>query len=83
MGLVIPGKHRQQRRGERDSRRACRVSRVTCLGLVREASVGVYVLVHVGFALSCVDREEAERSHKVLDAMGLLQEELGADSESS
>jgi len=39
------------------------------------------VLVHVGFALSRVDREEAERSYAVLEAMGLLQEEMGADSE--
>lgn len=59
------------------------ISRATCLDLVPEASVGDYVLVHVGFALSCVDREEAERSYKVLEAMGLLQEELGADSASS
>jgi hydrogenase expression/formation protein HypC len=57
------------------------ISRVTCLDLVPEASVGDYVLVHVGFALSLVDREEAERSYAVLEAMGLLQEELGADPE--
>jgi hydrogenase expression/formation protein HypC len=43
------------------------ISRVTCLDLVREASVGDYVLVHVGFALSCVDREEAERSHSGIE----------------
>jgi len=59
------------------------ISRATCLDLVPEASVGDYVLVHVGFALSIVDRDEAERSYKVLEAMGLLQEELGAESESS
>ena len=59
------------------------ISRATCLDLVPEASIGDYVLVHVGFALSCVDREEAERTYKALEAMGLLQDELGADSESS
>ena len=57
------------------------ISRATCLDLVPEAGVGDYVLVHVGFAMSRVDREEAERSYAVLEAMGLLQEELGPDPE--
>jgi hydrogenase expression/formation protein HypC len=59
------------------------VSRATCLDLVPEASIGDYVLVHVGFAMSRVDREEAERSYKLLEAMGLLHDELGPDVESS
>jgi hydrogenase expression/formation protein HypC len=57
------------------------VSRQTCLDLVPEASIGDYVLVHVGFAISRVDREEAERSYKLLESMGLLQEEMGPDGE--
>ncbi|HUE23760.1 MAG TPA: HypC/HybG/HupF family hydrogenase formation chaperone [Bryobacteraceae bacterium] len=57
------------------------ISRATCLDLVPEASIGDYVLVHVGFALSCVDREEAERTYKALEAMGLLRDELGTDAE--
>lgn len=59
------------------------ISRMTCLDLVPEASIGDYVLVHVGFAMSRVDREEAERSYQVLEAMGLLQDEFGPDVESS
>ncbi|MGD0361495.1 MAG: HypC/HybG/HupF family hydrogenase formation chaperone [Bryobacteraceae bacterium] len=58
------------------------ISRMTCLDLVPEASIGDYVLVHVGFAMSRVDREEAERSYQVLEAMGLLQDEFGPDVES-
>ena len=37
--------------------------------------------MHVGFAISRVDREEAERSYKLLESMGLLQEEMGPDGE--
>ena len=59
------------------------VTREACLDYVPETQLGDYVLVHVGFALSRVDPEEAERTYKALEAMGLLQDELGADSESS
>lgn len=59
------------------------IKRETCLDFVPEASVGDYVLVHVGFAMSCVDREEAERTYEVLESMGLLKDELGSDLENS
>ncbi len=59
------------------------IKRETCLDLVPEASVGDYVLVHVGFAMSCVDREEAERTYEVLESMGLLKDELESDLENS
>ena len=39
-----------------------------------EAGVGDYVLVHVGFALSLVDPEEAERTYRLLEELGLLDE---------
>jgi len=45
-----------------------------CLAQLPEASVGDYVLVHVGFALSLVDPAEAERTYQLLEAMGLLDE---------
>jgi hydrogenase expression/formation protein HypC len=54
--------------------------RDTCLDFVPEACVGDYVLVHVGFAMSCVDREEAERTYALLESMGLLKDELEPDS---
>jgi hydrogenase expression/formation protein HypC len=59
------------------------IKRETCLDFVPEASVGDFVLVHVGFAMSCVDREEAERTYEVLESMGLLKDELGSDLENS
>ncbi|MGB9244008.1 MAG: HypC/HybG/HupF family hydrogenase formation chaperone [Candidatus Acidiferrales bacterium] len=59
------------------------IKRETCLDFVPEASIGDYVLVHVGFAMSCVDREEAERTYEVLESMGLLKDELGPGLENS
>lgn len=55
------------------------ITRETCLDFVPEASVGDYVIVHVGFAISVVDREEAERSYELLESMGLLKDELASD----
>ena len=38
--------------------------------------VGNWVLVHVGFAMSRIDPEEAEATLKVLNELGQLQDEL-------
>jgi hydrogenase expression/formation protein HypC len=46
------------------------------LDFVPEASVGDYVLVHVGFALSKIDEQEAQRTFQLLKEMGTLEEEL-------
>jgi hydrogenase expression/formation protein HypC len=51
------------------------IVRQTHLGFVPEAGVGDYVMVHVGFAISRVDAEEAERTYKVLQEMGALESE--------
>jgi len=59
------------------------ITRETCLDFVPEAAVGDYVIVHVGFAISRVDREEAERSYELLESMGLLTTELASDLEDS
>jgi hydrogenase expression/formation protein HypC len=48
--------------------------RKACLAHVPEAQLGDYVLVHVGFALSVVDAEEAERTYALLEELGLLGE---------
>jgi hydrogenase expression/formation protein HypC len=52
------------------------ISRMVSLDFVPEAVAGDYVMVHVGFAISRVDAEEAERTYKVLTEMGALQEEF-------
>jgi hydrogenase expression/formation protein HypC len=48
--------------------------RRACLEHVSEAVLGDYVLVHVGFALSRVDPEEAERTYRLLEDLGQLGE---------
>ncbi|HUA61623.1 MAG TPA: HypC/HybG/HupF family hydrogenase formation chaperone [Verrucomicrobiae bacterium] len=53
------------------------ITRQACLDFVPEAQMGDYVLVHVGFAISRVDGEEAARTFRILQEMGLLEEELG------
>ena len=47
------------------------------LAYTPEAEVGKYVLVHVGFAISVIDEEEAQRVFKYLEELGALKEELG------
>jgi hydrogenase expression/formation protein HypC len=44
------------------------------LSYVPEAKVGAYVIVHVGFALSVVDEEEAMRVFEYLRSMDDLEE---------
>lgn len=57
------------------------IIREACLDFVPEAGVGDYVIVHVGFAISRVDREEAERTYELLQQMGLLEGELMSELE--
>ena len=45
-----------------------------CLEYTPEVNVGDYVLVHVGFALSKVDEEEAARTYQLLEEMKQLGE---------
>lgn len=49
-----------------------------CLAYTPEAAIGDYVIVHVGFAITTVDQEEAHRTLEVLRAMdGAIEGELG------
>jgi hydrogenase expression/formation protein HypC len=53
------------------------VRKEACLAYVPDAGVGDYVIVHVGFAISKVDEEEALRTLEILNEMGdLVQQEL-------
>jgi hydrogenase expression/formation protein HypC len=79
MCLAIPGKVSliEEKDGTHTGRiQFGGVSRRACLDFVPEAKVGDYVMVHVGFAISVVDREEAERTYALLESMGVLAEEL-------
>jgi hydrogenase expression/formation protein HypC len=50
------------------------VTREACLDYVPETRVGEYVLVHVGFAISRVDEEEARRTYEALAELDQLGE---------
>jgi hydrogenase expression/formation protein HypC len=50
------------------------ITREACLEYVPDASIGEYVLVHVGFAISKVDADEAARTYQYLAEMDALQE---------
>jgi hydrogenase expression/formation protein HypC len=52
------------------------ITRSVRLDFVPEAVVGDYVMVHVGFAISRVDKQEAERTYALLREMGALESEL-------
>jgi len=77
MCLAIPGKVLEE-----FDRRGMRMAKVQFGGIVREASldyvpsarVGDYVLVHVGFAISTVDKDEAARTYELLEQMDQLTE---------
>lgn len=48
-----------------------------CLAYVPEANVGDYALVHVGFAISLMDEEEAHETLKLIQQIADLNDELG------
>ncbi len=54
------------------------VRKDVCLAYVPDVALGDYVIVHVGFAITIVHREEAQRTLDVLRAMGdAVEAELG------
>jgi hydrogenase expression/formation protein HypC len=50
------------------------ITREACMSYLPEAIVGDYVLVHVGFAISRLDEEEAARTYQYLSEMDQLSE---------
>lgn len=53
------------------------ITRDAYLDYVPDAKPGDYVMVHVGFAITKVDAEEAARTLSLLKRLGALQEEFG------
>jgi len=85
MCLAVPGKILEAQ--DLDGNRVAKVqfggiTRQVQLDFVPEAAIGDYVIVHVGFALSKVDADEAQRTYQLLEQMGLLEEELGSGQDS-
>ena len=53
----------------------CGIRKSVSLSFTPEVELGDYVLVHVGFAISRIDEEEAHRTFEYLRQVGLLVEE--------
>jgi hydrogenase expression/formation protein HypC len=50
------------------------ITRSACLEYAPEVGIGSWVVIHVGFAISVVDEEEARRSYELLADMGNLED---------
>jgi hydrogenase expression/formation protein HypC len=77
MCLAIPGKLIETL--DSDGMKMGKVSfggmvKQVCLEYIPDAVPGDYVLVHVGFALSKVNEEEAARTYKILEELDQLGE---------
>jgi hydrogenase expression/formation protein HypC len=46
------------------------ITKEVCLAYVPDVQVGEFVLVHVGFAISKMDEEEAQETLRVLEQLG-------------
>ena len=51
-----------------------------CLAYLPDVAVGDYAIVHVGFAISKVDEASARETLAMFREIGVLDDELGADS---
>jgi hydrogenase expression/formation protein HypC len=56
------------------------VAKEICLDYVPEAQVGQYVLVHVGFAISLLDEEEAMERLDAIREVAEFEEEFKSDN---
>ncbi|MEK6675812.1 MAG: HypC/HybG/HupF family hydrogenase formation chaperone [Planctomycetota bacterium] len=76
MCLGIPGRILSVQEGDLRSGRVefGGVTKDVCLAYVPEAVVGDYVIVHVGFAISRLDEEQAKQTWTYLERMGDLAE---------
>jgi hydrogenase expression/formation protein HypC len=79
MCLGIPGQITETWQAESSGLRMAKVNfggvgKEICLSFTPEAQVGDYVMVHVGFAISRIDEDEAKRTLALLSEMGELAE---------
>ena len=80
MCLAVPGQVKEIYEGK-----GTRMGRVSFGGIVKEVClaylpdlvVGDYTIVHVGFAISRIDEESANKTLQTFREMGLLDEEFG------
>jgi hydrogenase expression/formation protein HypC len=57
------------------------ISKEVCLAYLPDIVVGDYTIVHVGFAISKIDEESAQKTLQMFRELGILDEELGLVSE--
>jgi hydrogenase expression/formation protein HypC len=79
MCLAVPGRVLEVEGEDPTFRRGCvdfgGIRKTINLSFTPEAQPGDFVLVHVGFALTRVDAEEAARTYQYLAQIGALAEE--------
>jgi len=56
------------------------VMKEVCLEYVPEAKVGDYCLIHVGFAISLMDEEEAQETLKLIGEVAAIEDELASEA---
>lgn len=79
MCLGIPGKITEIY--EKDSLKMAKIdfggiAKEVCLAYTPEAEVGNYALIHVGFAISLMNEEEAQETLKLIREMADLENEI-------
>jgi hydrogenase expression/formation protein HypC len=79
MCLGIPGKITEIY--EKDSLKMAKIdfggiAKEVCLAYTPEAEVGNYALIHVGFAISLMNEEEAQETLKLIKEMADLENEI-------
>ena len=53
------------------------ITKEVCLAYLPDIRVGDYAIVHVGFAISKIDEESAQKTLQMFHELGILEEELG------
>ena len=79
MCLGIPGKITEIY--QKDSLKMAKIDfggiiKEVCLAYTPEAEVGNYALIHVGFAISLMDEEEAQETLKLIKEVAEFEQEL-------
>jgi hydrogenase expression/formation protein HypC len=82
MCLAIPGKITDIY--QKDSLRMAKIDfggivKDICLEYTPEAKLGDYALIHVGFAISLMDEEEAQETLKLIREVSEFEEELNIE----
>jgi hydrogenase expression/formation protein HypC len=79
MCLAVPGRVLSVEEGDPSFRTGyvdfCGIRKTVSLAYTPEVQPGDFVLVHVGFALTRINAEEAERTFSYLKQIGALEEE--------